>query len=90
MEDCIFCRIVKGELPSYRVYEDQDYFGFLDIFPMVRGQTLLIPKKHKDSYAFALNDKELADFIVGVKKVANSWKPSWEPSGFILFLKELR
>lgn len=44
--DCIFCKIVNGELPSYKVYEDDLFFGFLDIFPLNKGNVLLIPKKH--------------------------------------------
>ncbi len=46
MEDCIFCKIVKGESPSYKVYEDDEFYGLLDIFPVTRGHSLLIPKKH--------------------------------------------
>lgn len=46
MEQCIFCKIVAKELPSYLVYEDNEYLGFLDIFPRVHGHTLLIPKSH--------------------------------------------
>jgi histidine triad (HIT) family protein len=44
--DCIFCKIVNGEIPSYKVYEDTLFFGFLDIFPISKGNVLLIPKKH--------------------------------------------
>ncbi|OGK13503.1 hypothetical protein A2861_00770 [Candidatus Roizmanbacteria bacterium RIFCSPHIGHO2_01_FULL_38_15] len=46
MEDCIFCKIVKGEIPSFKVYEDQNYVAFMDIFPRVKGHALVIPKKH--------------------------------------------
>ncbi|MEA3355475.1 MAG: HIT domain-containing protein [Patescibacteria group bacterium] len=46
MSDCIFCKIVKGEIPSYKVYEDKEFLGFLDISQIVDGHTLLIPKKH--------------------------------------------
>lgn len=46
MSDCIFCKIVKGELPFYKVYEDDAYLAFLDIYPKSRGHTLLITKKH--------------------------------------------
>ena len=46
MDDCIFCTIVKGESPSYTIYEDDQFFGFLDIFPRVVGHSLLIPKDH--------------------------------------------
>ncbi len=46
MDDCIFCKIVAGEAPSYKIYEDDQFFGFLDIFPRVVGHSLLIPKDH--------------------------------------------
>jgi len=45
-EDCIFCRIVAGELPCHRVYEDEQLLAFLDINPLSRGHTLLLPKTH--------------------------------------------
>lgn len=46
MQDCIFCKIVKGEIPCYKIYEDNDFLGFLDIKPVNKGQSLLIPKQH--------------------------------------------
>ena len=46
MEDCIFCKIVEGKSPSYKVYEDEKYYGLLDIFPASKGHVLLITKKH--------------------------------------------
>ena len=46
--DCIFCKIVAGELPSIRVYEDADTLAFMDIGPVVKGHTLVIPKAHHD------------------------------------------
>lgn len=46
MADCIFCKIVKGEIPSYKIYEDDDFFAFLDIRPLTKGHTLVIPKAH--------------------------------------------
>ncbi|MGC8648869.1 MAG: HIT family protein [Candidatus Micrarchaeia archaeon] len=70
MEDCIFCRIVNNSIDSFKIYEDNDYIAVLDIFPNIKGQTLVIPKKHLDSYAFDLNDNELAKFIIVIKKVA--------------------
>ncbi len=45
-QDCIFCKIVAGELPCYKVYEDEDFLGFLDIMPFNPGHVLLVPKKH--------------------------------------------
>jgi histidine triad (HIT) family protein len=47
MENCIFCKIVKGEIPSYKVYEDESFFAFLDINPESPGHTQVIPKKHE-------------------------------------------
>ncbi len=46
MENCIFCKIVKGELPCYKIWEDEKYLAFLDINPSSTGHTLVIPKKH--------------------------------------------
>lgn len=46
MEDCIFCKIVNGDIPSAKIYEDSDFFVFLDIDPVSKGHVLLVPKKH--------------------------------------------
>ncbi|MBU2592037.1 MAG: HIT domain-containing protein [Patescibacteria group bacterium] len=46
MSDCVFCKIVKGEIPCYKIYEDKDFLAFLDIAPFVENHTLVIPKKH--------------------------------------------
>ncbi len=46
MDNCIFCKIAKGEIPSYKIFEDDNFFAFLDIHPRVDGHTLVIPKKH--------------------------------------------
>ena len=46
MDDCIFCKVIKGELPSYKLYEDDLFIAILDIFPVSRGHTLILPKKH--------------------------------------------
>ncbi|MCX6720886.1 MAG: HIT family protein [Candidatus Staskawiczbacteria bacterium] len=46
--DCIFCKIVKGEIPCYKVYEDEDFIAFMDINPINNGHVLVIPKKHSE------------------------------------------
>jgi histidine triad (HIT) family protein len=46
MEGCVFCKIVAGEIPCHKVYEDKDYLGFLDIKPLTPGHVLVVPKKH--------------------------------------------
>lgn len=65
----IFSRIVAGEIPSYKVAEDERFFAFLDINPLVKGHTLVIPKREVD-YIFDLDDEELAAMHVFAKKVA--------------------
>ena len=65
----IFSRIVAGEIPSYKVAEDDRFFAFLDINPLVKGHTLVIPKREVD-YIFDLPDEELAALHVFAKKVA--------------------
>lgn len=46
MNDCIFCKIIKGEIPSYKIYEDESFISFLDINPVSKGHALIIPKNH--------------------------------------------
>lgn len=65
----IFSRIVAGEIPSYKVAEDERFFAFLDINPLVKGHTLVIPKREVD-YIFDLDDEELAAMHVFAKKAA--------------------
>lgn len=65
----IFSRIVAGEIPCYKVAEDDRFFAFLDINPLVKGHTLVIPKREVD-YIFDLSDEELAALHVFAKKVA--------------------
>ena len=65
----IFSRIVKGEIPCYKIAEDDRFFAFMDINPVAKGHTLVIPKREVD-YIFALDDNEIADMMVFAKKVA--------------------
>ena len=65
----IFNRIIAGEIPCYKIAEDERYFAFLDINPMTKGHTLVVPKMEED-YIFNLDDKTLADMMVFAKKVA--------------------
>ncbi len=65
----IFTRIINGEIPCYKVAEDANYFAFLDINPLAKGHTLVIPKKEAD-YIFDLDDETLSGMMVFAKKVA--------------------
>lgn len=70
----IFTRIAKGEIPSYKCAESEDYYAFLDINPMVQGHTLVIPKKVEDDYIFNLDDDSYAGLWAFAKKVAVALK----------------
>lgn len=70
MTDCIFCKIVAGEIPSHKVWEDNDHLAFLTIFPNTEGATVVIPKKHYPSYVFDLSDDTLSALVAAAKKVA--------------------
>jgi histidine triad (HIT) family protein len=65
----VFTRIVNGEIPSYKVAETDRFLAFLDVNPLVKGHTLVIPKKEID-YIFDLEDQEYMDLLVFAKKVA--------------------
>ena len=67
----IFSKIVRGEIPSYKVAEDEHYYAFLDINPLVEGHVLVIPKEETD-YLFDLGDDELSGIMVFAKKVAKA------------------
>ena len=67
----IFSRIVSGEIPCYKIAENEDFLAFLDINPLAKGHTLVIPKREVD-YLFDLSDGELAELMVFARRVALS------------------
>ncbi|MFA9390724.1 MAG: HIT family protein [Prolixibacteraceae bacterium] len=69
----IFSKIIAGEIPSYKIAEDEHYYAFLDIFPLAKGHTLVIPKKEVD-YLFDLDDESYLGLHAFAKKVALTLK----------------
>ncbi|MDD3281112.1 MAG: HIT family protein [Bacteroidales bacterium] len=69
--ETIFTKIIKGEIPSYKIAEDDNYYAFLDINPLAEGHTLVIPK-HPTDYIFDIDDASLAGLIVFAKKIARA------------------
>ena len=69
-EDCVFCKIVQGKMPSVKVWEDGENIAILDIKPNAEGMTLVIPKKHYGSDIFEMSDEEYKNFLSSAKKVA--------------------
>ena len=65
----LFTKIINGEIPCYKIAEDENYFAFLDIFPLSKGHTLVVPKKEID-YIFDIDDATLSGLILFSKKIA--------------------
>lgn len=78
--DCIFCKIVEGEIPSYKIYEDENVLAFLDITQGTKGHTLVIPKKHVKN-VYELDEKTASDIFKVVPKIANALKKAFNPIG---------
>ena len=70
----IFTRIAKGEIPSYKCAENEEFYAFLDIAPLTKGHTLVIPKNVEDDYIFNLDDKTYEGLMAFAKKVALAQK----------------
>ena len=71
MENCIFCKIIAGDIPSYKIYEDAEFLAFLDIRPLTKGHALVIPKKH---YRWVWDVENISGYYSVVKKIANAQK----------------
>ncbi len=84
MEECIFCKIVNNGIPSYKVYEDDIVLAFLDVHPMAKGHTLVIPKKHyKD--IFDIDGAVLSRVGSACQKIAKSMKENLGVDGINLY-----
>lgn len=70
VSDCIFCQIAAGTAPCHKIWESDTHLAFLSIFPNTEGFTVVIPKAHQDSYAFAAPDQVLTELILATKQVA--------------------
>ncbi|MEK9182154.1 MAG: HIT domain-containing protein [Patescibacteria group bacterium] len=68
MDECIFCKIIKGTIPVAKIYEDDEILAFLDIKPVNHGHALVIPKKHYEKMESA-PDEVVADVFIGAKKL---------------------
>ncbi|HDD45997.1 MAG TPA: HIT family protein [Candidatus Aenigmarchaeota archaeon] len=80
MEECLFCKIVAGQIPAEKVYEDSDVIAFLDINPRNPGHTLVIPKKHF-SDLLEMDDEYAMKLFVAVKRIAKAIKDGIKADG---------
>ena len=83
MEDCIFCKIIKGEIPSFKVYEDDKVFAFEDINPISEGHTLIIPKKHAENL-WEIPAEDLTAVHLASRKIIQAIKKALNPTGVAL------
>ena len=80
MSDCIFCKIIEGEIPSSKVYEDDHVLAFLDISQVTKGHTLVIPKKHKKD-VHELTPEMAGHLFSVVPKITNAMKETYDLKG---------
>ena len=80
MDDCIFCKIVRGEIPSFKVYEDDRVFAFEDINPISEGHTLIIPKAHTENL-WEISEEDLTAIHRVSRKLVHAIKKAIEPDG---------
>jgi len=78
--DCIFCKIIEGDIPSYKVYEDENVFAFLDITQGTKGHTLIIPKKHVKNI-YDLSEEDAKNIFSVVPTIAKALKKAFNPIG---------
>lgn len=83
MDDCIFCKIVKGEIPCYKIYEDDKVISFLDIKPLSKGHALVLCKQHYENiFDIPLDTYEYMSGIV--KKISMKLKEQYNPDGILI------
>ena len=83
MKDCIFCKIIKGEIPSSKVYENDKVFAFLDIGPIAKGHTLVIPKAHSNNI-FDIPEEDLCELMKAVKMLSGVVKKATGAGGIVI------
>ena len=79
-EDCLFCKIIKGEIPSSKVYEDNDVVAFLDLFPFTNGHTIVVPINHHETF-LDFPENEMEKFFSVLKKLAGQIKNNLNADG---------
>ncbi len=85
-KDCIFCKIVQGEISCYKIWEDDYFLVFLDAYPTMKGEVLIIPKNHLGGYIFNLEEKDYSKILLVAKKISKAIDKSLNPlrTGMVL------
>jgi len=82
-EECIFCKIIEGQIPSYKIYENDSLLAFLDIFPLNYGHTVVIPKKHYYNF-LDMPEDDMGEFFKDLKKISELIMKKLKIDGFNL------
>ena len=77
MDDCVFCKIEKGELPCHKIWENENYLAFLDITPVARGHVIVIPKNHT-MWIWDLSDEVYSGLMLATKSVAELLRKAFD------------
>jgi len=83
--DCIFCKLIAGDIPSHKVYEDDSVIAFFDILPISPGHTIIAPKKHEPDVE-GLTDEEMSAMVLAVKKIGQAVMEGLGVKGYSVFL----
>lgn len=84
-DDCIFCKVIAGEIPARKVYEDSETLAFLDINPNTKGHTLVVPKDHFENI-YTIPDEALCRVAITVRKVATALRNGTDADGINLIV----
>jgi histidine triad (HIT) family protein len=88
-DDCLFCKIVRGEIPSSIIYRDKDVVAFLDIFPFTNGHTIVVPVEHHETFLDFPDDK-MRDYFAILKKLAYQIKTKLNADGLNIVQNNFR
>ncbi len=83
MKNCIFCQIARGKIPCFKIYDDEDFLAFLDLFPWCEGHTLVIPKRH---YRWVWDVKNPDQYFKVVHKIANHYRKIFNTEFIMSFI----
>ena len=84
LDGCIFCKIVRGEAPAHKVYEDERVLVFMDLFPVTDGHTLIVTKEHFENL-FEATEESLQAVVATSRRIAGAIQAALEPEGLMVF-----
>ena len=78
---CVFCEIIKGNIPSSKIYEDEDFIAILDLSQLTKGHTIVMPKKHYENFLLMPEDL-LAKYLIVIKEITKKLDKTLKPNGY--------